>query len=467
MSLFLKTFKPWRWGIVVLWMFLAAWPPTARAQIAGPHYIVQAGDTLFNIAQRFGLTLEALQTANPEISVNALAVGQAIIIPGYENLTGTLNTHTLEPGESLDSLALRLGLSRVTLIKLNRLVNPERLYLNQAVVVVEGATEQLAVPAGETHVASAGLLTLAAAHNQHPWAVAAVNRWSHPGVGAVGSNVLLPGGERATTALPAPFYTLQFSTLPPVQGRTLMVHVVAAQPLNVSGALGDWPVHFNSDATQPNSYYALLGINRLAESNLYPLRLTATDDAGTAIRFSQTLPVRAGDYGADPPLTVDPATTDPTVAGPETEQIKSIVAGYTPTRYWDGLFALPSVGVIRSYFGSLRSYNGGPYDSFHGGVDFTGGEDRPITAPAPGVVVFTGALTVRGNATLIDHGWGVYSGYWHQSSMQVQVGQTVNTGDVIGFNGATGRVTGPHLHWEVWVGGFQVDPLEWTETVFP
>jgi murein DD-endopeptidase MepM/ murein hydrolase activator NlpD len=125
------------------------------------------------------------------------------------------------------------------------------------------------------------------------------------------------------------------------------------------------------------------------------------------------------------------------------------------------------VGAIRSRFGALRSYNGGPYDSFHGGVDFSGAEDRPITAPAPGVVVLAEPLTVRGNATIIDHGWGVFTGYWHQSAIQVQAGQRVETGQVIGYQGATGRVTGPHLHWEIYVGGYQVEPLTWTETSFP
>ena len=76
-------------------------------------------------------------------------------------------------------------------------------------------------------------------------------------------------------------------------------------------------------------------------------------------------------------------------------------------------------------------------------------------------------MQVRGNNVWIDHGWGVYTGYWHQSSFQVSVGQRVETGQIIGFQGATGRVTGPHLHWEVFVSGVQVDPLEWTERAFP
>ena len=69
--------------------------------------------------------------------------------------------------------------------------------------------------------------------------------------------------------------------------------------------------------------------------------------------------------------------------------------------------------------------------------------------------------TVRGNATFIDHGWGVYSAYYHQKEINVGVGQQVQAGQLIGQIGATGRVTGPHLHWEIWVNGIQVNPLDW------
>jgi len=82
-------------------------------------------------------------------------------------------------------------------------------------------------------------------------------------------------------------------------------------------------------------------------------------------------------------------------------------------------------------------------------------------------VVFAGPLTVRGNATIIDHGWGVYSAYMHQSEILVEQGDRVEAGELIGRVGATGRVEGPHLHWEVWAGGVQVDPLDWLSEVFP
>lgn len=94
-------------------------------------------------------------------------------------------------------------------------------------------------------------------------------------------------------------------------------------------------------------------------------------------------------------------------------------------------------------------------------MDFGGGESSPILAPASGVVVYTGALDVRGNATIISHGWGVYTGYWHQSRIEVKVGDVVQTGQTIGLMGATGRVTGPHLHFSVFVGSVEVDPEDW------
>ncbi len=90
-----------------------------------------------------------------------------------------------------------------------------------------------------------------------------------------------------------------------------------------------------------------------------------------------------------------------------------------------------------------------------------------IYAPAPGVVVFVGDLTVRGLSTIIDHGWGVYSGFWHLSSANVSVGDRVETRQKIGEIGGSGRATGPHLHWELWANGVQVQPLDWLEKTYP
>ena len=83
------------------------------------------------------------------------------------------------------------------------------------------------------------------------------------------------------------------------------------------------------------------------------------------------------------------------------------------------------------------------------------------------MVVFTGLKTVRGNATIIDHGQGIYSGLYHQAEIYVSVGEQVTAGQLIGKIGDTGRVTGSHLHWDLWVNGIQVNPTPWLNEIFP
>ncbi len=463
-----------KWSLKSLRLALAVslmwsvWPRAAGAQETDPVYIVQPGDTLFSIARQFGLTVEALQAANPTVNANALPIGQALFIPGFDGFSGVLSVHLLEPGESLVSLARRYGLRRETLIRLNRLLNPDQLYINQPVVLIDQAEiAPIAVGEGVDVEAGQSALALAAARNANPWAVAAANELAHPGAASPGVRLAFPGGETPLKALPAPLRDLRLWPFPIQQGRTLVIQVVTREPVQLSGTLGEWTLTFVADPAAPNTYYALHGIYRLAEPSLYSLNLRVIDEAGRVAGFSQSLPVRAGQYATDPPLIVPPETLDPANVRPENERVKAIVTQVTPDKLWSGKFRLPSVGVIRSRFGSLRSYNGGPYDSFHGGTDFSGGEDRAITAPAAGVVRLAENLTVRGGATLIDHGWGVFTGYWHQSQILVRPGDRVEPGQIIGYNGATGRVTGPHLHWEVWVNGFQVEPLEWTEVAFP
>ncbi len=155
---------------------------------------------------------------------------------------------------------------------------------------------------------------------------------------------------------------------------------------------------------------------------------------------------------------------------PEQEIVEALLAPATPDRMWTGLFQLPSdyyTEEFISVFGTRRNYNLGALYYYHTGVDLYGHTGVEIMASAPGVVVFAGPLAIRGNATYIDHGWGVYSGYFHQSEILVSEGETVEAGQIIGLIGSTGRSTGAHLHWEIWVGGVPVDPLDWNERSYP
>ena len=128
---------------------------------------------------------------------------------------------------------------------------------------------------------------------------------------------------------------------------------------------------------------------------------------------------------------------------------------------WDSAWVLPVVGEVSGLFGSGRTYNGVPSNEWHHGHDIAAQHGDPIMAPANGVVVWTGELVLHGEGLIIDHGAGVYSGYWHMSLVAVREGMEVSPGDWLGNIGSTGLSTGPHLHWEVIVQGVDVNPLQW------
>ncbi len=128
---------------------------------------------------------------------------------------------------------------------------------------------------------------------------------------------------------------------------------------------------------------------------------------------------------------------------------------------WDGPWQLPVVGEVSGLFGARRSYDGVLSSEWHHGHDIAAMHGDPIAAPAAGVVVWSGELILHGMGVILDHGAGVYSGYWHMSLIAVGEGMEVAAGDWLGNVGTTGLSTGPHLHWEVIVQGIDVDPVQW------
>jgi murein DD-endopeptidase MepM/ murein hydrolase activator NlpD len=269
--------------------------------------------------------------------------------------------------------------------------------------------------------------------------------------------------------LPVPLLEVQVRPTRAIQGRTLQVDVLSLSPIQLLGSVGEEDLNFL--AREGGHYTALQGIPALAELGLYDLvlRYERPDQVGAVVEIRQPLRIASGGYSFDPVLYVPEETVDPANTGPEDELIASIVAQVTGEIRWEGSFDYPSLNITAfpSYFGSRRNYNDLGYQFYHTGLDFYGGVGTPITAPANGRVVFAGPLEVRGLVTFLDHGWGVYSGFLHQSELNVEVGQNIERGQTIGWVGRSGRVTGPHLHWEVWVGGVPVDPMEWVSQVFP
>ena len=123
----------------------------------------------------------------------------------------------------------------------------------------------------------------------------------------------------------------------------------------------------------------------------------------------------------------------------------------------------PAVSCVSGYFGEQRSINGGPIQGHHGGTDLAAAAGTPILATNDGTVVMSGLYAVRGNLIVIDHGGGVFSLCGHMTSRVAQVGDVVHKGQVIGYVGTTGFSTGPHVHWEIAVGGVVVDALRWLD----
>jgi murein DD-endopeptidase MepM/ murein hydrolase activator NlpD len=142
----------------------------------------------------------------------------------------------------------------------------------------------------------------------------------------------------------------------------------------------------------------------------------------------------------------------------DAKRLATLWASVTPERRWTGPFVRPVSDPANSAFGS-RSILNGQARSPHGGADFLSEAGTPIHAPNDGLVVLTGDLYYTGNTVVIDHGLGLLSLFAHLSRIDAREGQTVKAGDVVGLVGATGRVTGPHLHWTVRLGGARVDPL--------
>ena len=145
------------------------------------------------------------------------------------------------------------------------------------------------------------------------------------------------------------------------------------------------------------------------------------------------------------------------------ERVRQALAQRLPERLWVLPFARPVPGDVSSLYGLKRVFNGQPR-GVHKGLDLRGPQGQQVLACADGQVVLTGNLYFSGNVVYINHGEGVFTAYLHLSEMLVQNGDRVRKGQVVGLVGATGRVTGPHLHLSLLVQGESVDPQPFLST---
>jgi murein DD-endopeptidase MepM/ murein hydrolase activator NlpD len=458
--------------LLLIYLVVSITPASAQTPTSspGPVYIVHSGDTLWSIAIRFNVSVTDIMAANNMVN-QEIYVGDQLIIPGLSGLSGTLITLPVPFGENLRSLSRQYRIDPALLIKLNHIVSPAELYAGYNLVVLKqdelhSLTSRTALAKGDT------LLEVAVRQNTDPWTITQLNGFDGTQAILSGDLLYLPSGTStaASTGIPAVLNSAEVDPLPITQGATVQMKVSAAQPVTLSGLLVDHLLRFFPQGD--GSQVALQGVDAMTEPGLYPLRLDITLSDGTLQSFEQMVLVASGNYLTETINGVEPSTIDPAVTVPEDAWLLSEITPVTPEKYWQGMFQLPvdSQYCVRSKYGNRRTYNNGALHSFHTGIDFgvcSVAHPFDIYAPADGVVVYTGLKTVRGNATIIDHGQGVYSGLYHQAEFYISVGDHVTAGQLIGKIGNTGRVTGAHLHWEVWVNGIQVNPTQWLNEIFP
>jgi murein DD-endopeptidase MepM/ murein hydrolase activator NlpD len=216
------------------------------------------------------------------------------------------------------------------------------------------------------------------------------------------------------------------------------------------------------EGRNPRVWQGLIGIDLDTKPGRHPVHLRGAPPEGAPFDMSYTLEIRDKRF-ATRHLTVDerfvtpPAEAQERIAR-ESKRVEEIFAGITPQRMWQGRFAAPVPGPAGSSFGRRSVLNGKPR-SPHTGTDFTADTGTPISAPNSGRVVLAAELYFSGNTVIIDHGMGLYSLLAHMSQFLVRDGEEVKTGQIVGRVGATGRATGPHLHWSVRLAGARVDPL--------
>jgi len=261
-----------------------------------------------------------------------------------------------------------------------------------------------------------------------------------------------------------PGTTLRLSAPESSQGSLLLIEVKSAKPLaEVQGDWGGRSVPFWREAASETQRRGLVAVDLEKAPGAYELKVTGQTASGEKISCSASVRVRKGRFATEK-LQVGKQFVEPNPeqikrADEERQKLRELFDRVTPQRLWDGKFRIPLDGVTTgTNFGRRRILNGNP-GSPHGGVDLPGTTGTPVHAAQRGKVVLAEELFFSGNTVVVDHGLGIYTFYGHLSEIDVKVGDALEAGTVLGKVGATGRVTGPHLHWGLTVERARVNPL--------
>jgi murein DD-endopeptidase MepM/ murein hydrolase activator NlpD len=262
-------------------------------------------------------------------------------------------------------------------------------------------------------------------------------------------------------------YAQQHSGTKPVVSLTPSIveagspELIAIAALHAKDVNGEWLGQKIEFFRRGEKWIALAGVDVAGAVGPSTLRITAELDEGGSLDLSQTVEVHPAHYRTGR-LTVQPKFVEP---GPDElkviaadAELKAKVFGASAAEpLWHGDFRAPVRATPTDSFGTRRMFNG-KLASIHKGMDFRAPKGTVVRASNSGVVVLARQLYYEGNCVVIDHGLGLYTLSMHFSRIDVREGQHVAAGDRLGLSGATGRVTGPHLHWAVRWEGAYLDP---------
>ena len=214
----------------------------------------------------------------------------------------------------------------------------------------------------------------------------------------------------------------------------------------------------NADQT----YEGLLGVDLNTKPEKYGIRFVATDGSGKVDSQTFSIKVTKADFAVQKitlpksMVDLDPKTLQR--VNLESKRLNDLFQKFGNERTWKGAFIRPVEGELSGAFGTRRIINGQPKSS-HTGVDLRAEDGTPVRASNSGRVALLDDLFFSGKSVILDHGWGLYSMYFHLSETQVRVGDQIPKGAELGRVGSTGRSTGPHLHWGIILNGARVDPF--------
>lgn len=438
-------------------------PPIPRV------HVVQDGENMTIIAANYGVSVADILAINNLTDGDLLQVGQELIIPGGTG-DAIAMFHTAAAGDTVAGIAASYNTTLDDLIATARIIqtNPP-LVIGQPVPVVSRTGSTATRPTtGRPYLVepSDTLLTVAARHGLTPAALVAANGLTSPYLFA-GQRLRLPDDTAVYRDLPQGWLDVRVSPTGVAQGATVSVFVANLLPGRPAGRFGDQPLQF---APQGDGYAALVGVDAFAEPGVYDLEISGGDERGLWEPLRLRVPVAATVYDTQY-VTVGEALDgllDPAVRATEDEFLAGIFGVFNEEQHWQGLFQAPlTTTVISAGYGGRRSYNDGPIEIYHTGIDYAAPAGQTVAAPANGVVVFSDLLELRGNVIIIDHGRGVMTGYYHLSERLVQPGDAIAAGQPIGRVGSTGLSSGAHLHWDLRILDVPVDPLPWTQVEFP